>query len=85
VILFAAMEGMVMAATQGLLSAIVADAAPDDLRGSAFGAFNLVQGLTLLLASVMAGVLWTVIGPMWTFLAGAGFALIALFPLLVRR
>ena len=75
--------GLHMAATQGLLSAIVADAAPDDLRGSAFGAFNLMQGLALLLASVVAGALWTMAGPVWTFLAGASFALIALFPLLV--
>jgi MFS family permease len=74
-----------MAATQGLLSAMVADAAPDDLRGSAFGAFNLVQGLALLLASAVAGVLWTVGGPATTFLAGVAFALLALLPLLVKR
>ena len=74
-----------MAATQGLLSAMVADAAPDDLRGSAFGAFNLVQGLALLLASAVAGVLWEVAGPTATFLAGAVFALLAMLPLLAAK
>jgi MFS family permease len=81
----AGLWGLHMAATQGLLSAMVADAAPDVLRGSAFGAFNLVQGLALLLASAVAGVLWTVGGPATTFLAGVAFALLALLPLLVKR
>jgi MFS family permease len=81
----AGLWGLHMAATQGLLSAMVADAAPDDLRGSAFGAFNLVQGLALLLASAVAGVLWTVGGPATTFLAGVAFALLALLPLLAKR
>ena len=74
----AGLWGLHMAATQGLLSAIVADAAPADLRGSAFGMFNLAQGLALLLASVLAGVLWTAAGPSATFLAGAAFAVLAL-------
>ena len=74
----AGLWGLHMAATQGLLSAIVADAAPADLRGSAFGMFNLAQGLALLLASVLAGVLWTAVGPSATFLAGAAFALLSL-------
>ena len=74
-----------MAATQGLLSAIVADAAPADLRGSAFGMFNLAQGLALLLASVLAGVLWTTIGPSATFLAGAAFAVLSLLLLVLVR
>ena len=78
----AGLWGLHMAATQGLLSAMVADAAPADLRGSAFGVFNLVQGLALLLASVLAGVFWAAAGPSATFLAGAAFALLALLPLL---
>jgi MFS family permease len=82
VMIGAGLWGLHMAATQGLLSAIVADAAPDDLRGSAFGAFNLVQGLALLVASVVAGALWATVGPAGTFLAGAGLALLAL-PLLL--
>ena len=74
----AGLWGLHMAATQGLLSAIVADAAPADLRGSAFGMFNLAQGLALLLASVLAGVLWTAARPSAAFLAGAAFALLSL-------
>lgn len=81
----AGLWGLHMAATQGLLSAMVADAAPDGLRGSAFGAFNLVQGLALLLASAVAGALWQGTGPAATFLAGAGFALVALLPLLAAE
>lgn len=71
--------GLHMGATQGLLTALVADAAPADLRGTGFGLFNLLTGLTLLLASVVAGALWTTLGPAMTFLAGAGFSLLALF------
>ena len=66
--------GLHMGFTQGLLAALVADAAPADLRGTAFGMFNLVTGLAMLAASVIAGALWDRVGPAWTFLVGAGFA-----------
>ena len=69
--------GLHMALTQGLLSAMVADRAPTDLRGTAFGVFNLVQGVFLLLTSAVAGALWQWSGPSMTFAAGAGFTLIA--------
>lgn len=74
----AAIWGLHMGATQGLLSALVAGAAPADLRGTAFGVFNLVSGLALLAASVIAGGLWTWAGPAMTFYAGAAFSLVAL-------
>ena len=77
--------GLHMGATQGLLSTVVAAAAPADLRGTAFGVFNLVTGGTLLLASVLAGFLWTAYGPAATFLAGAFFSTVALIGLLTRR
>jgi MFS family permease len=77
--------GLHMGATQGLLTALVADEAPDDLRGTAFGVFNLVTGLSLLAASVIAGSLWTAIGPAMTFHSGAVFAAIALAGLLFGR
>jgi MFS family permease len=73
-----ALWGAHMALTQGLLSKLVADHAPSDLRGSAFGLFNLVTGLAMLFASVIAGLLWDRIGSNATFLAGAGFAALAL-------
>lgn len=74
--------GLHMGMTQGLLAALVADAAPASLRGTAFGMFNLVSGVALLLASVLAGGLWQRIGPQATFLAGAAFAALALLGLL---
>jgi MFS family permease len=70
--------GLHMGATQGLLTTLVADAAPADLRGTAFGFFNLLTGIALLIASVLAGALWTMAGPAMTFVAGAGFSLLAL-------
>lgn len=70
----AALWGLHMALSQGLLAALVADAAPESLRGTAFGVFNLVTGLALLAASVLAGVLWQAVGPDATFGAGAAFA-----------
>lgn len=78
VLAVAAIWGVHMGLTQGLLSAWIADSAPDRLRGTAFGVFNLATGLTLFLASVLAGALWSMIGPAATFLAGAAFAVLAL-------
>ena len=66
-----ALWGLHMAMTQGLLATLVAEAAPADLRGTAFGFFNLMSGLALLLASGLAGLLWDVQGPAATFAAGA--------------
>jgi MFS family permease len=70
--------GLHMGLTQGLLAALVADTAPAALRGTAFGLFNLVSGIALLLASLIAGALWQAVGPYATFVAGAGFTLIGL-------
>jgi MFS family permease len=63
--------GLHMGFTQGLLAALVADAAGPEQRGTAFGVFNFVTGLALLAASVLAGLLWDSAGPRLTFLAGA--------------
>ena len=76
-----AIWGLHMGLTQGLLQALVADTAPAHLRGTAFGVFNLVSGLAMLAASVIAGGLWQAIGPDGTFLAGAAFTAIALVAL----
>lgn len=73
-----ALWGLHMGMTQGLLSALVADTAPSDLRGTAFGMYHLLTGLTLLVASALAGWLWITFGPAETFLAGAVFAVISL-------
>jgi MFS family permease len=77
-----ALCGLDMPFTQALFSALVADAAPPELRGTAFGYFNLLTGLAMLAASVIAGALWDAYGPAGTFLAGLVFALVTLFGLL---
>ncbi|HLF21854.1 MAG TPA: MFS transporter [Aestuariivirga sp.] len=81
-----ALWGLHMGLTQGILATLVADTVPEDLRGTGFGAFNLVSGAALLAASVIAGVLWDWAGAGATFLAGAGFAAAALagFAIAVR-
>lgn len=66
--------GLHMGMTEGLLNALTADHAPPELRGTAFGVVNLVRGVTLLVASVVAGGLWAKFGPQATFLAGAVLA-----------
>jgi MFS family permease len=77
--------GLHMAFTQGLLSKLVADTTPAGLRGTAFGIFNLVSGGALLLASVIAGSLWSAFGASATFIAGASFAALAAMGLLLYR
>jgi len=79
-----AIWGLHMGLTQGVLTAMVADAAPEHLRGSAFGFFNLASGLALLIASVLAGWLWDRFGAAWTFGAGAAFCIVVLLLLGVR-
>jgi len=73
-----ALWGLHMGTTQGLLTTLVANAAPKRLRGTAIGFYSLVTGVFLLIASTLAGVLWTGTSPTVTFLAGAGFAAAAL-------
>ncbi len=81
----AALWGLHMGLTQGLFAKLVADTAPEELRGTAFGVFNLVCGAALLLASVVAGALWSAFGAPATFLAGAAFAVLAVLGLLAYR
>ena len=66
-----ALWGLHMGFTQGVLSAMVADASPAALRGTAFGIFNLASGIAMLVASALAGALWQFVGPAATFWAGA--------------
>jgi MFS family permease len=73
-----ALWGLHLAITQGLLGALVADAAPHDLLGTAFGLFHLVTGVATLASSALAGLLWDRAGATWTFRAGGAFALLAL-------
>jgi MFS family permease len=81
----AALWGLHMALTQGLLSKLVSDTAPPELVGTGFGIFNLVSGAALLLASLIAGILWSAFGAGATFLAGAAFAAVAAAGLIAYR
>ncbi len=80
-----ALWGLHMGMTQGLLSSLVADEAPEHLRATAFGVFNFASGIALLLASLIAGLLWEQIGPAATFIAGAGFTTLGLLALFLTR
>lgn len=76
--------GLHMGLTQGLLATMVAAVAPADLRGTAYGFFNLCSGVAMLIASVVAGELWDRLGAAYTFHAGAVFAIFALLIILLR-
>ena len=73
-----ALWGLHMGLTEGIFIAMVADAAPEQLRGTAFGIFNMLRGVLLLFASVIAGLLWDRVGPHATFLAAAIMATVSL-------
>ncbi len=79
-----ALWGVHLGITQGLLARMVADSAPADLRGTAYGFFNLMSGIALLIASAMAGWLWDQFGPAFTFYAGAGFCVLTLVGLVFQ-
>ncbi len=78
--------GLHLGLTQGIVASMIADVAPAEHRGTAFGVFNLVSGVAVFAASVLAGALWDLHGPAWTFWTGAGCALLAvlMIPLLGR-
>jgi len=79
-----ALWGIHMGMTQALLATMVADTAPPDLRGTAYGFFNLVSGVAMLIASACAGLLWDRLGASATFHAGTVFCAVALVALACR-
>jgi MFS family permease len=85
VIVGSAIWGLHMGVTQSLLSALIADAVPGNLRGTAFGVYSVIVGLALLVASVLAGGLWSALGPGAAFTVGAAFAALAAIGIGVRR
>ena len=83
-----ALWGLHLGVSQGLLAALVAETAPSELRATGFGVFNLINGLTLLLASLVAGILWQQFGPaatFWTSGAVAATGLVAFLALGARQ
>ena len=78
VLLGVTLWGLHMGLTQGLLATMVANTAPTDLKGTAFGFFNLLSGVAMLIAGTVAGLLWDGLGAAATFYAGALFSMIAL-------
>jgi MFS family permease len=76
--------GLHMGMTQGLLSAMIAHTSPADLRGTAYGFFNLISGVSALIASLAAGFLWENLGASFTFYTGAGLATTALVGLAIK-
>jgi len=85
VLLGVALWGLHMGMTQGLLAAMVAEHAPAPLRGTAFGIFNLVCGVAMLVSSMLAGWLWDALGATATFVAGAIFCVLTLLGLAAGR
>lgn len=75
----AALLGVHLGMTQGVMASMISRTAPKELRGTAFGLFNLATGISLLIASVTAGLIWEYLGSSMTFYAGALFSAIALF------
>ncbi|WP_233586819.1 MFS transporter [Legionella sp. km772] len=74
-----------MGMTQGLLATMITDLSPRDLRGTAFGFFNLLSGFMMLVASMLAGFLWEYFNPAISFYTGIGFCLLALISLTIRH
>ncbi|TVT86530.1 MFS transporter [Pseudomonas sp. H3(2019)] len=84
-LLGAGLWGLHMGFSEGILATLVADTAPEELKGTAFGIFNLISGVCLLIASVLAGWLWQTVGAQSTFITGAVLAALAMLLLMLRR
>ena len=78
-----ALYGLYLGKTQGLLLALVADQVPNTLRGTAFGVINLVTGVAILPASLLAGILWQKVGYQATFMLGSVLAIAAILVLVL--
>ena len=76
---------LVLIAADLVLATMVADTSPADLRGTAYGLFNLMSGIAMLIASVVAGILWDQLGASFTFYTGATFCLIALLVISFKK
>lgn len=85
VLLGVALWGLHMGLTEGVFTAMIADAAPADLRGTAFGVFNLMRGLLLLMASIIAGIMWDASGPAATFITAAVLAAFSMLLLMTTH
>jgi MFS family permease len=85
VLLGVVLWGLHMGMTQGLLAAMIAGASPADLRGTAYGFFNLACGLALLVASALAGIVWEEFGAPFTFCVGATFGACAIALVAVKE
>jgi MFS family permease len=85
VLIGVAIWGLHMGMTQGLLATMIANTAPADLRGTAFGFFNLVSGIAMLFASIVAGLTWDSFGAEYTFIVGAAMSLLALILVLRNK
>lgn len=85
VLLGVALWGLHMGLTEGVFTAMIADSAPADLRGTAFGVFNLMRGLLLLMASLIAGLMWDYVGPAATFITAAVLAAFSMLLLMASR
>ncbi len=77
--------GLHMGITQGLFASMIASSAPPDLRGTAFGFYNMVLGFAMLISSGLAGFIWDLWGAVYTFRLSASFCILGLCILLIVR
>lgn len=78
-----AMYGVYYGLAEGVARALVTDLVPEDRRGTAFGAYHGVVGITLLPASLIAGWLWQAVSPAAPFYFGAALAVLAVIGLMI--
>ncbi|HEY4712386.1 MAG TPA: MFS transporter [Dehalococcoidia bacterium] len=74
--------GIYMAMVEGVSRAFVADMAPAEKRGTAYGLYYCIVGISVLIGGILGGVVWDAIGPSATFYLGAGLAVLALLGIL---
>ena len=77
--------GLHMGLSQGLLATLIADTAPAEMKGTAFGFFNLMTGLVVLIGNIAAGLIWDAYGSGATFLTGAALSVLALCVFMALR
>lgn len=78
------LAGLHVGMTQGILSTLVAESTPAELRGTAFAIYYFSAGIAVLIGNTLAGKLSDLLGTTGCFVGGLAFTVLASLLLFIR-